>query len=109
MHCSHCGHSIASGSRFCSACGAPVPQAYVVRPRLLRPRSGRILGGVCAAFARTYGWNVTLLRILLIVLTPFHFGLGFVAYVIAWIVIPEESYLLASGPVATAPPPSSSL
>ena len=109
MHCSHCGHTFAPGSRFCSSCGAPIPTAFAVRPRLARPRSGRIIGGVCAAFARTYGWNVTLVRILLIVLTPFHLGVGFLAYVIAWIVIPEESYLLASGPMPAPPPPSAAV
>ena len=77
---------------------APEP----ARPALVRPRSGRMVAGVCAAFARTYGWNVTLFRILLIVLTPFHLGLGFIAYVVAWIVIPEESYLTYPAP----PPPT---
>ena len=76
---------------------------HAARPTLLRPRSGRMVAGVCAAFARTYGWNVTLFRILLVVLTPFHLGLGFLAYVVAWIVIPEEPILVSSVP-PTSPP-----
>lgn len=61
-----------------------------VRPPLRRPRSGRMIGGVCAAFANAYGWNVVLIRILLVVLTPLHLGTGFLAYVVGWIVIPED-------------------
>ncbi len=76
----------------------PPPGTYAtaarLRPELLRPRSGRIVAGVCAAFARTYGWNLTLIRILLVVLTPLHLGLGFIGYIAAWIIIPEEPYLL---------------
>lgn len=98
MHCSRCGHAISAESRFCSACGAAVLPPVSYRRVLLRPRSDRMVAGVCAAFARAYGWNLTLLRILLIVLTPFHLGLGFLAYVIAWIVIPEEPILLPSAP-----------
>ena len=45
-------------------------------------------------------------RILLIVLTPFHLGLGFIAYVVAWIVIPEESFLAYPAP---PPPPLTSV
>ncbi len=117
MHCTHCGKELSPGTRFCPACGTAVAQettgstwqstpgsmppppsgTYTTprrRPELLRPRAGRMVAGVCAAFARTYGWNLPLIRILLVVLTPFHLGLGFIAYVVAWIVIPEEPYLL---------------
>ena len=118
MHCAHCGKELLPGSRFCPSCGAPVVDPSVksaggwasggsvppsgsftpprLRPELLRPRSGRMVGGVCAAFARTYGWNLTLIRILLVVLTPFHLGIGFLAYIVGWIIIPEEPYLLPS-------------
>lgn len=113
MHCSNCGKEILPSSRFCPNCGAAVaaesawqstegstpPRRSSAghRPELIRPRSGRMVAGVCAAFARTYGWNLTLVRILLVVLTPFHLGLGFIAYIVAWILIPEEPYLLPYG------------
>ncbi len=106
MHCPSCGQTILPDSRFCSGCGAAVAQPMPpqsIHSKLLRPRSGRMVAGVCAAFARTYGWNVTLFRILLVVLTPFHLGLGFLAYVVAWIVIPEEPLLVRSAP-SNSPP-----
>ena len=113
MPCAQCGQPVAVGSRFCPHCGASVqaaapgssgawtapyggqagsaaPPYAASRPALRRPRAGRMIAGVCAAFANSYGWNVVLLRILLVVLTPLHLGLGFLAYVIGWIVIPED-------------------
>ena len=79
----------------------PPPGAYAgfaprLRPELLRPRNGRMIAGVCAAFARTYGWNLVLVRVIVCV-AALHVGLGLVAYAIAWITIPEEPYLLPSG------------
>lgn len=56
---------------------------------LRRPRNGRLLGGVCAALADRFGWNVTLVRVLTAasLLLP---GPQLIVYVIAWIVIPGE-------------------
>ncbi|WP_309712782.1 PspC domain-containing protein [Pseudolysinimonas sp.] len=56
---------------------------------LHRPRTGRVIGGVCAALARRFGWDVTLVRVLAVVslLLP---GPQLIIYVIAWIVIPGE-------------------
>jgi phage shock protein C len=57
---------------------------------LRRPRTGRVIGGVCAALARRFGWDVTLVRVLTVasLLLP---GPQLIIYVIAWIVIPGES------------------
>ncbi len=56
---------------------------------LSRPRTGRVIGGVCAALAQRFGWDVTLVRVLAVVslLLP---GPQLIFYVIAWIVIPGE-------------------
>ncbi len=59
--------------------------------RLLRiPKKGRKVAGVCAAWARFFGIDVTLVRIVwAFLLLPG--GLpGIVPYVICWLVIPEE-------------------
>lgn len=56
---------------------------------LRRPRTGRVIGGVCAALARRFGWNLTVVRVLTVasLLLP---GPQLIIYVIAWIVIPGE-------------------
>ncbi|GHF17649.1 PspC domain-containing protein [Pseudolysinimonas yzui] len=56
---------------------------------LRRPRTGRIIGGVCAALADRFGWDVTLVRVLAVV-SLFLPGPQLIFYVIAWIVIPAE-------------------
>jgi len=57
---------------------------------LRRPRSGRVIGGVCAALARRFGWNVATVRVLalLSILLP---GPQVLLYVIGWLVIPGET------------------
>ena len=56
---------------------------------LLRPRYNRKIAGVCAAFARSYGWDLNLTRLVLVLLVFFGGG-GVLAYIICWLVIPEE-------------------
>lgn len=47
------------------------------------------IGGVCAAFARFLGLNVTLVRILWLCSVLFA-GTGLLAYIICWIVLPKD-------------------
>jgi phage shock protein PspC (stress-responsive transcriptional regulator) len=56
---------------------------------LRRPRNGRLIGGVCAALADRFGWNVSLVRLLAVlsILIP---GPQVIFYVIAWVLIPGE-------------------
>lgn len=56
---------------------------------LQRPKSGRVLAGVCAALANGLGWNVTTVRIIWIVLSLFP-GPMWVVYALLWIIIPGE-------------------
>lgn len=58
-------------------------------PVLQRPRNGRILAGVCAGLANRFGWDANLVRLLFVLsfLLP---GPQFIAYIIMWIVIPNE-------------------
>ncbi len=58
--------------------------------KLLRPKDGAILGGVCAAFARYFGIDVTVIRLVWLLLVCVA-GTGLLAYLICWIVIPRES------------------
>jgi len=57
---------------------------------LIRPHVGRMIGGVCLALAQAHGWDVALVRVLAVVGCFFSSGLVGVAYLAAWIGIPEE-------------------
>jgi phage shock protein C len=100
MFCSHCGKPIESSSRFCSACGAAVnaapftANAYQPTPRLTRPRSPRMIAGVCSGFALHYGWDLNLVRVITALFIIFTTGIGALAYLAAWVIIPEAPYAL---------------
>lgn len=118
MHCTSCGKALAPGTRFCPGCGAavgaaasdagagssvpPPPPAYGVpgvnrAMPLLRPREGRVIAGVCAAFAVHFGWDVILVRVLVGVLTfVTGFVVGIVSYLVAWLIIPDAPYALSA-------------
>ena len=57
--------------------------------KLVRKVNGRMLAGVCAGLADYLGVDVTLIRVIFGVLTLFS-GLGAIAYVLAWALVPEE-------------------
>ncbi|QAY69582.1 PspC domain-containing protein [Xylanimonas protaetiae] len=70
-----------------------------------RPSQGRMLGGVCAAVADRFGWDRTLVRVVTVasVLLP---GPQVVAYVAAWILIPDEQRYWERQAAAAAPYPA---
>jgi phage shock protein PspC (stress-responsive transcriptional regulator) len=116
MICPKCDKQIADGSNFCYYCGertasssqaqpasgaaaAGSPGPYVQR-RLVRSVTDRKLGGVCAGLAEYLDMDVAIVRVLTAISVIFY-GIGFFAYLVAWMVIPEGD--LAASP---APPPS---
>lgn len=56
--------------------------------RLMRDGQRRIFGGVCAAMASYFGIDITLIRVIAIILF-FCGGFGLIPYLILWIVIPK--------------------
>ena len=57
--------------------------------KLLRPRDGRMIAGVCAGIARYFGIDATLVRLLWAIAVAL-LGTGILAYLICWLVIPQE-------------------
>ena len=57
--------------------------------RLRRSREDRILGGVAGGIAARFGWDVTVVRIVLVLLALVS-GFGAAGYVVAWLVLPPE-------------------
>lgn len=87
MYCSVCGRAIPDDARICSYCGRPVAET---RAQLVRPRRGRRIAGVCLGLAQRFGWNVTLLRLVWVLMFLFA-GFGGLLYLILWIIMPSEA------------------
>ena len=49
-----------------------------------------MLGGVCAGIGLYFDVDVSIVRILWVVLTVLSIGIGVIAYIAAWILVPEE-------------------
>lgn len=58
--------------------------------RLVRPKKGRVVAGVCLGLANYFNIDVTIVRIVWIILL-FPGGLpGLIPYILLWIVVPSE-------------------
>jgi phage shock protein C len=57
---------------------------------LVRPRNGRMVAGVCAGAAEYFGVDVTLVRVIVAVVAVITGGAGVLAYLVAWVIIPQE-------------------
>ncbi len=74
------------------------------RPRLLRDPYDKVIGGVCSGLARYFDIDPVIIRLVMVVLF-LTAGIGFLAYIIAWAVIPaarsrEELYgMTGDGPM----------
>ena len=65
------------------------PSAMAQTRRLYRSRTDRKLAGVCGGLAQYSNIDVTLLRVLFVVLALLG-GPGLVIYLLMWILVPEE-------------------
>jgi phage shock protein C len=57
---------------------------------LARSREGRIVAGICAGAAEYFGWDITIVRLIVAVVSLLTGGTGVLAYLVAWAVIPEQ-------------------
>ena len=74
------------------------------RQGLVRPREGRLLGGVCAGLGRRFGiapWPARLLFVLLLMVVP---GSQILVYPILWILMPSEETDVVPAPQAPPAP-----
>lgn len=60
------------------------------RGRLYRDSSDKFIGGVCSGIAAYMNVDPSIVRILFAIITFGGFGLGFLAYIILWIVLPTK-------------------
>lgn len=109
VYCSQCGKESVEDANFCSACGRALKGGATdwrqgnlgvfsgsIFRTMVRPRVGRKVAGVCQGLANHYGWNVTVVRILTVLLAVLGFPLGLIFYGLIWLIAPEESLALPS-------------
>jgi phage shock protein C len=94
MYCTKCGIVLDEKARFCSDCGTATARNPIglstAYPKLSRPREDRKIAGVCAGMARYFGIDVTLVRLIFVILAICPIGLGLIAYLVGWIVMPND-------------------
>ncbi|MFI6259231.1 PspC domain-containing protein [Micromonospora zamorensis] len=63
--------------------------------KLVRPREGRMLAGVCAGLGRRFGMSAGMVRLLFLLslLLP---GTQVIVYLVLWALMPNEDRYLAS-------------
>lgn len=99
MFCTKCGVEMEERARFCAQCGTATGRGIQQLPantynRMSRPRDDRKIAGVCSGLARYLGIDVSLARILFVVLAIWPVGLGFIFYIVCWIVMPNDPLML---------------
>ena len=103
MFCTQCGNSLGEKDRYCPQCAHPTgqggPRRQPAPHHLTRDRENKKIAGVCAGFARYLDVDVVLIRIVWLAL-GFCTGVGFIAYLLAWIIMPKEPRGLAAAELA---------
>jgi phage shock protein C len=107
MFCPQCGKEYADRVNFCCQCGAAMSAHSRPQKKLMRSRSNSKIAGVCGGLGEYLDMDPTLVRLIWLVLVFFG-GTGVLAYIIAWIVMPEEPLgdAAKSTPPSTAPEPA---
>lgn len=108
MFCPQCGREYSQRVNFCCHCGAAMFTPVVAASKkLTRSRKDKKIAGVCGGFAEYLDIDSTLVRVIWLMLAFFG-GWGLIAYLIAWIVMPEGA-MAEPAPAAvpsTAPQPA---
>jgi len=98
MYCTQCGLQVRDHDRFCSQCGkgtgvgqpeSPAGSGYYAPRRLYRLMYDKKIAGVCSGLAKYLDVDVTLVRIVTLLVAIFT-GIGFIAYLIAWMAMPND-------------------
>ena len=101
MYCANCGTQTGDSDKFCRECGHETKvgreanrqsaSGYGAPRRLYRVTSEKRIAGVCSGLARYFEGDVTLVRLLVVAGTLLTGGLGVLAYIVAWIIMPREN------------------
>lgn len=93
MRCPYCQKDVAEDANYCSFCGSKLEilRTGVARPkRLMRSSTDTKIAGVCGGFAEYLNWDPTLVRLAWVLLAIFPIPIfpAFLAYIVAWAVMP---------------------
>ena len=66
--------------------------AKITKPmkRLYRSRKDKVISGVCGGIAEYLEVDPVVVRLVWAILTVISMGMGILAYLVAWVIIPEE-------------------
>ena len=101
MFCTQCGVELEPQDRYCSQCGkstgagSPFPARQPAR-RLTLSTPDKKVAGVCAGFAHYFDVDVTLVRVIWLILIFAPPGAGLIGYLLAWLVMPKDDLCAAS-------------
>lgn len=90
MKCYNCQQEILDGSRYCYHCGALQKPLTPPRSPLRRSRTHKVIAGVCGGFAEYFELDISLVRVIWLLVAILGGGAGVIAYLICWIVIPLQ-------------------
>jgi phage shock protein PspC (stress-responsive transcriptional regulator) len=101
--CPHCAEEIRVEAVKCRWCGSFVDGRALTRT-WYRSHEQKRIAGVCGGLAEEFGISVTVLRLAFVLGTLLGGGMGVVAYLVLWVVMPYRP----SGPrwTSSAPPPA---
>ena len=99
MFCTKCGVELREQDLYCSLCGTATGKAPIHKrdtgKRLMRSRYDSKIAGVCAGIGQYLDVDPTFVRLIFLVLLLTPPGVGLIAYIIGWIVIPREPEQIA--------------
>ena len=103
MQCPQCGTENPIDAKYCRKCGrildTPPASAIPIEPymaptptkkRLVRCSNDKAIAGVCSGLAVYMGIDVLLVRILTLIGLFMSGGSVFIAYILVWLLVPEE-------------------
>jgi phage shock protein C len=90
MYCNACGKAIAEDARYCAYCGS-VLGSWPPPKKMMRSRTDRTVAGICAGAGHYLNLDVTLVRLMWVLITIVS-GIfpGVIVYALAWVIVPEE-------------------
>lgn len=104
MFCPQCGKEYAERVNFCCHCGSAMFTPARPDRKLQRSRRDCKIAGVCGGFAEYLDMDVTLVRLIWLMLI-FIGGWGLIAYIVAWIIMPQAPEFEPSKVAAPAASP----